>query len=302
MDVFLGIDWGGTYIKAGLVSAKGKILKKTVYSSQDLKKKSVFLNTIKELLDSFKKFKIKAVGIGAPGIIDTEKGFIYYLPNIAGWKNYPLKDILKRKLKLPIFIDNDANVFALAEARLGAGRTQSRVIFLTLGTGLGGAVVVNGKLIEGKTSALELGHIPISLKGELCGCGARGCIETFVGNKYLLNRYNSLTKKKKRVKEVKEIFQRGLGGERYALQVWQEFSYALGKFLSGMINVFNPQVIVFGGGVSGAFRLFKPLVWQVIKKEAMWPQVKGLKLVKARLDNAGIIGAALLAKDSLITK
>jgi len=302
MDVFLGIDWGGTYIKAGLVEAQGRILKKTIHSSQELKKKNVFVKNIRGLLESFKKYRIKAIGIGAPGIIDTEKGFIYYLPNIPGWKNYPLKKILQRQLKLPVFIDNDANVFALAEARLGTAKGKSRVIFLTLGTGLGGAVVINGKLLKGKTSALELGHVPISLEARLCGCGAKGCIETFVGSKYLLNRYNRLAKRKKKTKEVKEIFKKGLEGQRHALVAWQEFSHNLGRFLVGMVNIFNPQVIVFGGGVSGAFRLFKPLVWQVIKKEAMWPHLKGLKLVKAKLKNAGIIGAALLAKENLMIK
>ena len=302
MNVFLGIDWGGTYIKAAVVSAEGRIIEKELYSSQDLKKKKVFLSNLGQLLDNFKKFRIKAVGIGAPGIIDTEKGFIYYLPNIAGWKNYPLRTILERKLKLPVFVDNDANVFALAEARLGAARGKSRVIFLTLGTGLGASVVINGRLLEGKVSALELGHMPISLGGKLCGCGSKGCIETFVGSKYLLEKYNKLSKGKKGAREVKEIFQRGLQGERKAMLVWQEFSYSLGRFLAGMINIFNPQVIVFGGGVSGAFELFKPLVWQTIKKEAMWPQLKGLKLVKTKLKDAGVIGAALLAKDKLTSK
>jgi glucokinase len=302
MDVFLGVDWGGTYIKAGLVDSRGKILKKRIDSSKDLKKKSIFINHLESLLDSFKTFKVKAIGIGAPGIINTKKGFIYYLPNIPGWRNYHLGKILKKRVKSPIFIDNDANVFGLAESCLGAGKGKSRVIFLTLGTGLGGTVVIDGKLPEGDISALELGHVPIDLKGKLCGCGARGCIETFVGNKYLLNRYNKLVKGRKKAKEVKDIFARALKGEKCALIVWQEFSQAMGKFLAGMINIFSPQVIVFGGGVSGAFKLFKPLVYQTIKKQAMWPQLKGLKLVRAELKDAGIIGAALLAKEKLNSK
>jgi glucokinase len=316
MQTFLGIDWGGTYIKAGLVDAKGKIITKKVYSSRTLKEKSGFVNGLKLLVKSFSGVKIRGVGIGAPGIIDVKRGFIYYLPNIPGWKNYSLGSVLKKQLKIPVAIDNDANAFALAESRFGAAKGKKRAIFLTLGTGLGGGVIFGGKLLEGAVSAAELGHVPINPKGKLCGCGGRGCIETYAGNRYLLRRYRSLKKNKtgvnpvrdtkgtvdkskisNGVEDVKQLFERGLAGEKEALIVWQEFSHNLGKFLAGMINVFNPQAIVFGGGVAGAFRLFKPLVAAEIKKQAMWPQTLGLKLVRAKLKDAGIIGAALLAQE-----
>ncbi len=298
MKYILGIDWGGTYIKSGLVDDKGKIVSKEVFASTGLKKRDIFVGKLHSLVSALGG-KIKAVGIGAPGIINSKDGFIYYLPNVPGWENYPLKKVLRQKLKLPVFIDNDANIFALAEARLGAAKDVERAIFLTLGTGLGGAVILNGKILEGETSASELGHVPIDLKGKRCNCGGRGCIETFVGNKYLLDRYNKLKKQKTRIKEVSHIFKKALTGEREALMVWREFSKALGMFLSGMINVFNPQIIIFGGGVSGAFKVFKPLVTQQIHEQAMWPQVKGLKLVKAKLKDAGIVGAAILAKENL---
>lgn len=299
MKVFLGIDWGGTYIKAGLVDSQGRIIKKKVYPSRGLKEKQGFISNLKSLLKDFSSFNIKGIGIGVPGIIDVEKGFIYYLPNIPGWEKYPLQSVLKKSLGLPVFIDNDANAFALAESRFGAAKGKRRAIFLTLGTGLGGAVICDNKLLEGKTSAAELGHVPINPKGKLCGCGGRGCIETYVGNRYLLSRYARLKKNKTKIKEVKQLFQRGLAGEKEALIVWREFSHNLGKFLAGMINVFNPEVIIFGGGVSGAFKLFKPLVAEEIKKQVMWPQNLGVKLVRAKLINAGIIGASLLASEGI---
>ena len=299
MKMFLGIDWGGTYIKAGLVNSDGQIIEKEVYASDKLMQREVFLKELGSIVKGFKKAKIQGIGIGAPGIINTSKGFIYYLPNIVGWENYPLKNVIEKRLRLPVFVNNDANVFALAESRFGAGKNKSRAIFLTLGTGLGGAVICNNKILDTDISALELGHVPISLGGRLCSCGGKGCIETFVGNKYLLSRYRRLKTNKTKVKEVKDIFSKALKKEKEALIVWQEFSSVLGKFLVGMVNIFNPQVIIFGGGVSGAFKIFKPYVWGVIKKQAMWPQVKGLTLVKAKLKDAGIIGAALLAQDSL---
>lgn len=297
MNETLGIDWGGTYIKAGIVDHQGKIIEKKVFASSDFRKKKVFIQQIKDLVRIFKHFKIKGIGIGAPGIIDTQRGFIYYLPNISGWENYPLKDVLKKELKLPLSINNDANVFALAEARLGAAKGAQRAIFLTLGTGLGGAVIINGKILEGRTSSTELGHVPISLDGRICSCGGKGCIETFVGIKHLLAQYRKLKKNKTAGKEVKEIFENAVRGEKEALMVWKEFSHSLGKFLAGMINIFDPEVIVLGGGVSGAFRLFKPFLWDAIKSQAMWPQLLHVKLAQAKLKDAGIIGAAFLVRE-----
>lgn len=302
MGSYLGIDWGGTYVKAGILNPKGKIVKKVVYTSQSLSRKKEFIREIGRLIERFKPYNIKALGIGAPGIINIKKGSIYYLPNIPGWKNFPLAKTLRNKFKLPVFVDNDANLFALAEARRGAAKGKERGIFLTLGTGLGGSIIFNKKILRDEISALELGHVPVSLKGRECGCGSKGCIETFVGNGYLLGRYRSLKKNKSKVKDVKGIYKLALAGEREAILAWQEFSQALGKFLSGMVNIFNPQVIIFGGGVSGAFKVFKPYLWETLRACAMKPHLKGLKLVRARLQNAGIIGAALLAKEGYENK
>jgi glucokinase len=294
MKALLGIDWGGTYIKAGIVDKQGRIKKRVVYASKDLQKKDVFIRQLQALIKSMGALNIQGLGIGAPGIVDVDRGFIYYLPNVPGWKNFPLGEVLRKKLKIPIFINNDANTFALAESTYGAARGAGRSICLTLGTGLGGAVVFEGRLLRTSISAHELGHVPLALRGAKCGCGGRGCIETFVGSKYLLRRYGRLSGKDTKGLQVKDIFERARKGQGKALLVWQEFSQALGKFLAGMVNVFNPEIIVFGGGVSGAFSLFRPLVWEVIKKQAMWPQVRGLKLARARLRDSGIIGAALL--------
>ena len=299
MKTFLGIDWGGTYIKAGLVGPGGNLIQKSVFTSSDLKKKKIFISQISSIVSKYSKYNIQSVGIGAPGIVNVSKGFIYYLPNIPGWRMYRLKNSLEKKLNLPVYVNNDANVFALAESLLGAARGAKRAVCLTLGTGLGGAVVFNGKLLETQVSAHELGHVPITLKGRKCGCGASGCIETFVGNSHLVRRYKQLKKTKNNIK-VKNIYEKACSGERAALLVWDEFSQVLGKFLAGMVNIFNPEVIVFGGGVSGAFSLFKPLVFKAIKEHAMWPNVSTLKLVKAKLKDPGVIGAALFARDSII--
>jgi glucokinase len=296
MKTFLGIDWGGTFIKAGVVDLKGKLLKKDVFISKELKEKAVFVQSLTEIVSRYAKYNIQSVGIGVPGIVNINKGFIYYLPNIPGWQNYPLKKVLEKKLGLPVYLNNDANLFALAESLLGAAQGKQRAVCLTLGTGLGGAIFLNGRLLETEISAHELGHVPISLKGLRCGCGGRGCIETFTGNRYLVKRYKQLRKSQEEV-EVKDIYNRAKLGEKEALIVWDEFSQALGKFLAGIVNIFNPQIIVFGGGVSGAFGLFKSLVFKAIKEQAMRPNVTGLKLLKAKLKDPGLVGAAIFARE-----
>lgn len=299
MKTFLGIDWGGTYVKAGIVDEKGNILKKKKFSSYCLGDKEPFFDNIRVLLDDFSDFTVAGIGIGVPGIVNVEQGFIYYLPNVPGWEEYPLKSILQKRLNLPVYIDNDANVFALAEARVGAAKEVKRALFLTLGTGLGGAVIFDGKVLEGATSSSEVGHVPISLKGQACGCGGKGCIETFVGSRYLLKKYNRLKKNKEGIKEVKRIFINARKGEKEALKIWEDFSYALGMFLAGMINVFNPEKIILSGGMAGAFDLFRPMLWEVIKKQAMLPQLVNLKIVRTKLDNPGVVGAGLLVKEYL---
>ncbi len=298
MKVYLGIDWGGTYLKAGIVDAKNKIIKKISISSEKLKERDNFFYQLKNIINRFSSFTIKAIGIGAPGIIDIKKGFIYYLPNIPGWENYPLKEAVSDFLKIPVFVDNDANLFGLAELKLGKAKGKKIAIFITLGTGLGASFAIDGKIFRGRTSAAELGHVPFTSNGRKCSCGARGCIETFVGSNYLKKRYQQLKKVKEDI-EVKDIFKRALRGDAQALIVWREFAKNLGKFLAGMINIFNPQIIVLGGGVSGAFSLFKPTLFSVIKEQTMWPHLEGLEIVRAKLKDSGILGAAILAKENV---
>jgi len=298
MKHYLGIDWGGTYLKAGLVDERGVIIAKEVFPSSAFSSRPAFIHNLEDIRRKFSRYKISAVGIGAPGIINVKKGFIYKLPNVRGWDNFPLVKTLSQALKVPVFLSNDAKLFALAEARLGAGKNKERVLFFTLGTGLGSAFIYKGKIMKGETSAFEMAHVPISLEGKRCGCGAFGCIETYVGANYLLSEYARI-KKCSRPAEVSTLYALAKKGDAAALKVWREFSHALGKFLGGMVNIFNPEVIVLGGGVSGAFDLFKPMLLKEIKKQALSVHCKDLKIIKAMLEDSGMIGAALLAKDGV---
>ncbi|MDD4294194.1 MAG: ROK family protein [Candidatus Omnitrophica bacterium] len=294
MDNYLGIDWGGTNIDIGVVNSSGSLIARSVYPTSSNNTKEKFLELLKNVLALYSKYNIKAIGIGAPGLIDIKNGKIFDLPNVPGWKNYPISKEFGRSLKKKVFINNDANVFTLAECKVGLGGHVKNALFFTLGTGLGSGVVINGELLYARTSAAELAHIPITVNGQKCGCGSNGCIETYLGNAYLIRNYKKKTGIKKEI-TVKELYERALLGEKAALSVWEEFSFYFGRFLAGMVNLFNPEVIILGGGVSGAYNLFKPMVLAHIKRYAMAPLSKGLKIKKAKIKHAGIIGAALWA-------
>jgi len=294
MRHYLGIDWGGTYIKAGLVDERGRLLRKESFVSRDLRDKEAFIANVAGLAARLSRYKITALGVGVPGPVNVNKGFLYSLPNVPGWQNFPLARKLAQKVKLPVFLENDANLFALAEAVLGAGQRAGRMLFFTLGTGLGSSFVYNGKILSGETSSLELAHVPIALGGKKCGCGANGCIETYVGANYLLDKYARI-KRCARPAEVKTLYRAALAGDKAAIAVWDDFAVVFGKFLGGMVNIFNPQMIVLGGGVAGALPVFKARLMAAIKAQAMPPQFKGLKLFRTGLKESGVIGAALLA-------
>lgn len=299
MDTFLGIDWGGTFTKLGLIDKDGKIIKKTSFSSLNSSQPDDFIKKISDNIKKYKNYNIKGIGVGAPGIINVEKGYIYYLPNIKGWENYPFKQVLEKRLSLPVFLDNDANIFALAEFQVGAAKGVKNAIFLTLGTGLGGALIIDGKIFHSKTSAAELAHFPVVKKGRKCGCGANGCIETFVGNRYIERKYKMKKRLSKEV-SVKEIFKFAADNDKIAREIINEFVWYLGRYLAGMVNIFNPEKIIIGGGVSKSLHRFKKQLWDHIKNQAMEPNCKGTKIVKAKLGNwAGVIGAGLLVKEKL---
>ena len=141
---------------------------------------SNFITLIKTFINENKIRNLKGIGIGCPGIIDIKKGLILWLPNIKGWENVPLKKILEKEFECKVYLDNDANLMALGEFKYGAGRGYKNIICLTLGSGLGGGVIIEGRLLHGRGfSSAELGHIPVTLGGRKCSCGNRGCIETF---------------------------------------------------------------------------------------------------------------------------
>ncbi len=313
--VAIGVDIGGGSIKLGLVSGNGKVIRREIFATTSVVGRRKLFDLLSAHIEGLlkaarkKNLKVAGIGVGAPGPIDVERGFVYFFPNIPGWKNTPLKQWLERRFKLPVHVDNDANAMALAEFLFGAGRGAKNLIALTLGTGVGGGLVINGKLFHGpRYSAAEIGHFVINEDGPRCACGNRGCIETYVGSAHFVREIKRRLKgaqksllKKWMVKGRKEltpllVAQAARQGDRFSKDMWNETGAHLGTALTGLVNILNPEKIILGGGIAqNGSLLFKPFV-ATLKKKAFPIAARSVKVVRAELGvDAGLIGAAALA-------
>ena len=317
--VILGVDFGGTRIKIAMVDLEGRIRCRT---GLDLRKTwswkkllEVLSETVEALLaaSAIPKRAVLGLGMGLPGLVDFEKGSVHHLVNVRGWKNVPAASLLRKRLKLPVFIDNDVNLMALGEATYGAARGFSYVICLTLGTGVGGGMIFKGQLYRGATlSAGEVGHIPVSQNGPRCACGSRGCLETYVGNRAISDRARERIRAGekslvqhwvgRRLRQVtpEMLSQAARRGDRLSLSIWKEVGEWIGIGLTGLVNVYNPDRIVIGGGVAEAGEILFRQIRKTLKERAMTFPMKSLQVVKAKLGNdAGVIGASVLVRRSL---
>ncbi|MDD5080310.1 MAG: ROK family protein [Candidatus Omnitrophica bacterium] len=300
----IGIDLGGTNLKVALVGPDFKIKDRLVLSTADFNEKSgliqaiIFAVTRIIASNQCAKSAVLGVGLGLPGPIDADKGLVHFFPNIPGWKEVYLKKILEQKIKLPVFIDNDANLMALAESRMGAAKGMRNAVCITLGTGVGGGIIIDNRLYRGSTfSAGEIGHMPVNEKGPDCNCSGFACLEAYIGNKKLLNQAKSAFGRQISLEELSRLSAKK---NRKAVLIWERMAQRLGVVLSGIVNLLNPDCIVIGGGVANAGRIIFDQVKENILTRAMVVQAKHVKIVRARLgSDAGMIGAALLVKESV---
>ncbi len=286
MVYYVGVDIGGTTIKAGLVS-NGKILSKAVVKTQARKGSQVVFNNIVHAIESVNTKKVKGIGVGCPGPLDYEKGIILHTPNLP-FRDYKLKTKLKRKFKTKVSIDNDANCFVLAETLHGAGKGCNSVLGITLGTGVGGGIVINKELFHGRLSAGEFGHMTIDYNGEYSKCGNTGCFETMCSARAIL-RMTGLGGLK--VESPKEVYDLAVKGNRIAKKVFAELGKNIGVGLTNLIYAFDPDVIVVGGEISESWRFFSKSMKKEIKERCL---IKGNRVIKSKLKYPGIIGAANL--------
>ncbi|MGE0268869.1 MAG: ROK family protein [Candidatus Omnitrophota bacterium] len=293
----IGVDVGGTNIKLGIVSPDGKIIARQHFSTKKFSRnKTKLINAIVStaegllLEQKLSKGDIEALGIGLPGLIDPVKGIVSYLPNIPGWRNVPLKKILQDKIGLPVFIDNDVNVITLAEWKYGAGIGYQNFICVTLGTGVGGGLILNNAMYRGEGYvAGEIGHMPLDDR----------TLEGFVGNGVLQEKAGKMFKNKNI--RLEEVYDLAKIGNTLAKEFWQEAGAYIGTTLAGVINLLNLRLVIIGGGVSNNFKFLNPAIKDTLQKKCMKVQAGMVKVVRCKLqDDAGIIGAQILVKDPTI--
>lgn len=304
--VVIGVDLGGTNLRTALVSQNGdvadKVKEPTRASDGHAKVVQKLIENIKLQQDRALRdgIKIAAVGVGAPGVIHAETGVVVKSPNFPDWNNLPLKKELEIALALPVSIENDANAAALGEQWRGAGRGLASMIFLTLGTGVGGGIVLDGRIWPGADGmAGEIGHMTIIPDGRKCGCGNTGCLEMYASSRGIVMTYQERSARLQ-VITSEEIYQAARDGDALAGDVMNDMGRLLGIGIANLINIFNPEMIVIGGGVKDAWPLFMEAVREEIKKRAFEYPAARTQIVPSVLgDDAGMIGAAALAFQKL---
>ena len=296
--MIIGVDVGGTYIKSALLDDNGKILKRGREKTEAHEGPLTVIKNIKSSIASVWEAGVVSIGIGMPGLVDMSTGVVRIPPNFKDWDEVNLREPIEDAFKVNVFIGNDANNYALGEWQFGAGRGYENLVVLTLGTGIGGALILNGRLYVGSLyAAAELGHMTIEIDGPQCNCGNRGCVESFIGTPYFLKRAGLLLKKN--FSEVKELYDMAVNGNKLALELFKEYGRYLGVAITNYIHIFDPDVVILGGGVSNAFELFKDSMFEEIEKRVMKIPGREANVKRALLgDDAGILGSFFLAKNN----
>jgi glucokinase len=286
----IGIDLGGTAIKLGRFCQDGTCLQSLTVATPQPATPSAVVEVMVEAiahLDS-KQQAIAAIGVGTPGPADAAGRIARVAINLAGWHDVPLADWLEAKTGYPTVLANDANCAGLGEAWLGAGRRFRNLILLTLGTGVGGAIILDGKLFTGHQGAAgELGLITLNPDGPMCNSGNQGSLEQYVSVQAIRRRTG---------KEPAELGAMAREGNKFALEFWENYGRDLGTGLASLIYVLTPEAIVIGGGVSASAEFFFPAALAEIERRVLPSSRAGLQLLRAELGNqAGMVGAAKLA-------
>ena len=301
----VGVDVGGTNIKLGVVGPSGQVIAKNSFATKPYALSRIKLISAlgREIEASIRtaglnKKQIAGVGIGLPGLVDYEKGIVRFLPNIPGWRGVHLKSILQKRIKLPVFVDNDVKIITLAESKFGAGRGVRNLVCLTLGTGVGAALILNGQLYRGEDNAAgELGHMPLNELGPKCNCGGFGCFETYVGNRALFALASRVMGTPGMT--TQDMFALGQKGNKKALLFWKKAAEHIGNGLVGVVNLLNPRLIIIGGGVSNNEKFLFKTIAGTIRRRAMSLQGAAFKIKRAEFkDDAGIIGAYVLVTNA----
>ena len=290
--MLIGVDFGGTQVKAGIVE-NGDVVRSTSTPTRAGSSANDVLDTIASTVLALSS-KPDAVGVAIPGEVNSD-GRCWRLPNVPGFEGVHIAEELARRLRCPIAVENDATTAALGERLHGHGRAHPSFLMLTLGTGIGGGLVLGHQLYPGATGfAAEVGHMKVDTAADapLCACGQRGCVETFAGTRALLREY---ARQGGQASEVLPIAVSARRGEAAGLKTFEMMGTALGRLLANIQNLLDLNAVVFSGGISASFDLIEPFVRATLRKHAFAPPLAEVPLLVSELgERAGVIGAAHL--------
>lgn len=308
MKTVIGVDLGGTNIVSAVVDEKGKVVGKDKRKTMASLGSKGVLGRIVESIHAASRNSGQpwnshlAVGIGSPGPLDPFKGVVIYTPNL-GWKNVPIVSILKKKLGKKVMLENDANLAALGESWIGAGKGEKIVLCVTLGTGVGGGLIVDGKIFQGATGVSNhIGHIVVDPNGPPAPYGNSGILEQYVSATGIVRMATEAGLKPPvgDPLEAHSFQMMAEAGNKKALQVYGHAGRMLGVGLTTAIHLLNPSVVIFSGGVAGAGDLLLKPMMNELQKRCFKSHLKGLKFRMAKLgDDMGAVGAARLAWQSI---
>ncbi|RTE05667.1 ROK family glucokinase [Paenibacillus whitsoniae] len=307
-QIYIGVDLGGTNIKVGLCDEQGNLLKTLEGpTSPELGAESVLeriAQYVRQIVEEseFSWDQVAGIGAGLAGFMDIPEGFVKFSPNLQ-WHNVPAKKTLETLLGKTVKIDNDANVAALGEAWAGAGAGEKNVVCYTLGTGVGGGIIIDGKIYQGSAGmAGELGHMAIvpDIEAIQCGCGQMGCLETVSSATGIVRMAKEAVERGEKTSlalhekiEAKHVFDAAKSGDEVSLRIVNRAAYYLGRSMAALAVVINPKRFIIGGGVSRAGEILFQPIRETFKKYTPEAAAEGVEIVAATLGNdAGVVGAA----------
>ncbi|MDW6024372.1 ROK family protein [Mesorhizobium sp. BAC0120] len=307
----IGIDLGGTQLRVALVDG-GAVVRRAAARTDVEGGPGGVLHQVEKLITEIcaeeERKTLLGVGISCPGPLDTETGTVLHIPTLPRWEGFPLRQTLADKLRLPVLLENDGIAAAFGEWRFGAGRGLQHLVYVTVSTGIGGGVIVDGRLLHGRRGmAAHVGHFRMAQDGPTCTCGATACFEAFASGTALGRRAREAAERSpseflgrlaaETPIEARHVEEGARTGDAACLALLHEEGVFLGQGFTGLIHLYSPERLIMGGGVSQAFDLLEPEIHSVIQRDAIHP-FKDVRVVRAALgDNSGLIGAAALAME-----
>ena len=307
--VGLGVDIGGTFTKIVAATREGSVLGRARVPTRPSLGPRRFVGRLTEALGRFERglcLRAEAVGVGAAGDVDSARGIIRFSPNMRSFDRYPLRDALAAGLRRRVSLHNDADMAAWGGYSVELGRRKANLAAFTMGTGIGGGLVLGGRLFLGSTgSAGEFGHMRIARGGENCRCGARGCLEAYAGRYAVVRAARRLLRESPRKKsllrsladrpgfDASRVAEAAGRGDPMALEIWRSVGRAMASGIANVVLAFNPDVVLVAGGVARAAPLFLPETRRLLRKESFTTPVRHVRVLAAKTEDLGAVGAAV---------